>query len=209
MSAFLYCCYSQFLFNLLTYFLHHRRLSQVLERSVAGTAWHVSSLYKARTVYLLTILQTAVFSVWNFQSNFRYDIHVYIYTSQCFDVLDSLATWLKVLVKVNTVESSLQYKRGDHSADPPLSRTWKDWALLGTCGSFCWFTACERCRSSSLPHSGKLLVRFTVCELFIGKVTYLRVGSSWFNSLRVICCSDWYYPASGVVCGSILILCCV
>jgi len=42
-----------------------------------------------------------------------------------------------------------------------------------------------------------------VCELFIGKVTYLRVGSYKFNSLCVNCSSVWYYPASRVVCGSI------
>jgi len=42
-----------------------------------------------------------------------------------------------------------------------------------------------------------------VGELFIGKVIDLRVGSCWFNSLCVDCCSDWYYPANRVVCGSI------
>ena len=34
MSAFLYCCYSQFLFNLLTYFRHLRRLSKPSPRKV-------------------------------------------------------------------------------------------------------------------------------------------------------------------------------
>jgi len=56
---------------------------------------------------------------------------------------------------------------------------------------------------------GSLLVGFTVCELHIGKVTCLKVGSCWFNLLCVNCCSDWCYPGVRVVRGSILILCCV
>jgi len=42
-----------------------------------------------------------------------------------------------------------------------------------------------------------------VGELFIGKVTYLRVGSYKFNSLCVNCSSVWYYPAGRVACGNI------
>jgi len=55
------------------------------------------------------------------------------------------------------VESSLQYKKGDRSADLSFSQMSNDWARCSYSGIFYSFTVCVWCCGSNLPQSRKLL----------------------------------------------------